>query len=205
MYIFRFIIFFLFTLIASPILAASDEHHHHDDEEQLFEEHTSHVHGHANAQVSFDKGVLNINITLSSIDIFGFEHLPKNDEQKDIITQAVKVMETAENLFGFTNELCEHDSVKIESELIESETNDHEDHHDGHEDEHHQDEELEDESHTDVLANYSYICNTETLESIEYLIFNHFPSLEQIEVQYIANDHQALFNATPSNRIQKLN
>jgi len=200
MYISRFILFFIFSLSSTSILADSHKHEHHDDEEDLFEEHTSHVHGHASAQISYVQGILNINKTLSSIDIFGFEHAPKNEEQNKIITQAINTMENAENLFSFKNNACELESFRIDNEIIQPDVDTSQNHHD-HEDEHHHEE----ESHTDVVANYIFKCDNKIFESIEYLVFDHFPSLEEMEVEYIASDHQALFNATPSNRIQKLN
>jgi len=218
-------LFFLVISFTNPLLADSDEHNDHENEkehmhedkhddhedEDMFEEHSSHVHGHANAQISYARNVLNIKKTLSSIDVFGFEYAPKNDEQKNIISENVKLMEKAENLFSFKNNACELESAHVESELIESDSgsDDHEDHHEHeHEDEHHHDahdDEAEEESHSDVVANYIFKCDNKKLESIEYLIFDYFPSLEEIEVEYISEDHPALFNAPPSNRIQKLN
>ena len=92
---------------------------------------------------------------------------------------------------------CELESVQIESELIDSSSDSIHEH-----DEH---DEHDEESHTNVSANYIFKCDEKKLESIEYLIFDQFTSLEEIEVQYIADENQALFQASPSNRIQKLN
>ena len=88
----------------------------------MFEEHSSHVHGHATAQISYVENVLNITKTLSSIDVFGFEHAPKNEEQHNKITQSIKTMENAEHLFVFKNNACELESLHIENELAESDT-----------------------------------------------------------------------------------
>jgi len=204
----------LISLLLTSHLLAEDthEHHDHDEEDHTFEEHTSHVHGHATAQISLDHGVLNINKSLSSIDVFGFEHAPKNDEQKNKISQAIKVMQKIENIFVFNNNACELESVNIESEFKETDNgahNDHdahEDHHDHeNENEHGHEDEVEEDSHSDVVANYMFKCDHEGLESIEYVIFDHFPSLEEIEVQFISEDKQSLFHATPKDRIQNLN
>ena len=202
MYIIRFILFFIFSLFVSPILADSHKHEHHDDEEYLFEEHTSHVHGHAAAQVSYVESVLNINKTLSSIDVFEFEHAPKNAIQKNKIMQSIEILENGENLFRINNNACKLESVHIENGIFESGTYSQDNHENNGDDD---EENNNGESHTNVVANYIFNCDNEKLESIEYLIFDHFPSLEVMEIEYIANDHQALFNATPSNRIQKLN
>lgn len=208
MHITKYCINLVFVFHSTCLLAGSDDHHDHshdlETDESLFEEHSSHVHGHASAQVSYENGVLNINKSFSSIDIFGFEHEPKNDEQKIAIKQAVKNLEMTEKLFRFNGNSCELESVKIESDLIKADVENHEEHHD-HDHEHHHDEESSDDSHSDVYANYKFKCDNKNINSIEYSIFDYFPTLEELEVQYIGSDHQALFNATPTNRIQELN
>jgi len=201
---FKVISFFVFNLFACPIFAESDEHHHHDDEENLFEQHTSHVHGHANAQISYESGVLNITNSFSSSDIFGFEHPPRNDEQLNTIKMAVLKLEMTDNIFSFDDASCKSESVQIESDLIKTDEESHDEHHD-HSNEHHHNDALDKDSHTDVFAKYVFKCNAENLNSIEYLIFDRFPSIEKIEVQFISHNHQAIFTATRSNRIQKLN
>ena len=204
----KFCVILVFVSYSTCLLAGSDEHHDHshdrETDEAIFEEHSSHVHSHANAQVSYENGILNINKSFSSIDIFGFEHAPKNEEQKNTVKQAVKKLEMTELLFRFNGNSCELESVKIESDLIKTDSESHKEHHD-HTDEHHHDEEVDEDSHTDVFANYIFNCDSKNFNSIEYLIFDYFPTLEELEVQYVGSDHQALFNATPSHRIQKLN
>ncbi len=196
----KFCIILIYVFHSTCVLADSDEHHDHshdhETDEAQFEEHSSHVHGHASAQVTYENGILNINKSFSSIDIYGFEHTPRNEEQKNKITRAVKNLEMTEKLFRFNGNSCELESVKIESELIKIDSESHEEHHD---------EEVDEDSHTDVFASYIFNCDSKNFNSIEYLIFDYFPTLEELEVQYVGSNHQALFNATPSNRIQKLN
>ena len=203
MHNFRFILFFIFSLSASQILADSHEHEHeHEhDENNLFEEHGTHVHGHAVAQISYVDNILNISKTLPSIDVFGFEHTPKNDEQNNKIMQSIATLENTENIFSFENKACELESVHIENGLAKPDVHSHHDHEDHRND---ADNNNNEKSHTNIVANYIFNCDSKKLETIEYLIFDHFPTLEEIEVQFISDHHQALFNATHSNRIQKL-
>ena len=200
----KIFILLIFVFHSTQLVAGSDEHHDHKHEESKFEEHTSHVHGHASAHISYENGILNINKTFSSADIFGFEHSPKNEKQKNAIELAVKNLKTTEMLFNFHEASCKLDTVLIEGDLINQDADNHEKHH-HHEDEHHHDENSAEEAHTDVFANYLFKCDTRSLNSIEYLIFDIFPSIEKIEVEFIAHDQQSLFTATPSNRIHKLN
>ncbi len=187
---FKTIIFFLFaTLSLANLVHANEDIHDHE-----FEEHASHVHGHAIAHISFDHAVLNIELSLSSIDVFGFEHRPKNDAQREKIAQSIATLEKSDNLFIFKiNNTCEIDSVNVSSEIIGSDAEEH-DHSDS----------SQEVTHSDVTANYVFKCPEKDLESIEYLLFDHFPTLDKIEAQFVSEDHQDLFYVTPDNRIQNL-
>ncbi len=189
----KFFIFFIVLYIVSPISAEEDDHHH--DEHHEFEEHTSHVHGHASANVSYEGDVLNVALSFSSTDIFGFEHKPKTEEQHKKIEQSAFILEHANNLFLFNKpNACKLNSVNINSEIIDHDTNVHHVH-EAHD---------HDDTHSDVNAKYLFNCSDNELESIEYLIFDHFPTLEKIEVQFISNEHQVIFNASNDNRIQSI-
>ena len=193
------IIIFFLTLYLATIVNAEEDHHHHDEDHE-FEEHASHVHGHATANATYESDVLNIELSFSSVDIFGFEHAPKNEKQHKKIAQSIAILEKANNLFQFKkNNACVIDTVDISSEIVESDANAHHEH-----EEHGHDDENNEETHSDVTANYSFKCSENALESIEFIMFDHFPTLEKIEVQFISDKHQALFNALNNNRVQSI-
>ncbi len=194
----RVFIFFISLCLAIPVNAEEDHHHH--DEVHEFEEHASHVHGHANANVTYENNILKIDLSFSSVDIFGFEHAPKNDEQHKKIAKSIGILEKVDNLFQFKkNSACKIDSVYINSEILKPHSDEHHEH-----EEHDHDEANNEETHSDVTVNYLFNCSESDLEAIEYLVFDHFPTLEKIEVQFISNEHQALFNASTDNRIQPI-
>ncbi len=70
----KIITFFVTIFLTNLVNADEDSHQHTEDHE--FEEHVSHVHGHATANVSYEHNILNINLSFSSVDVFGFEHDP---------------------------------------------------------------------------------------------------------------------------------
>ena len=198
-----FVIFFVILLIASIGISASEDEHAHDDKN--FEDHASHEHGHATAQISFSNNTLNLELLLPSIDIFGFEHTPQNDEQHEKVVQSKSILKDAQNILIINpNESCQLKSAEIESVVIDSisEENDH-GHKEDHDDEHHEDEHHEDE-HSDVSAHYVYQCSDTTPESIDFILFDHFHTLEEIEVQFVSDETQVLSTVTPDKRTQSI-
>ena len=190
---------FVILLIASIEISASEDEHAHTDDAN-FEDHASHEHGHATAQITFSNDTLNLKLLLPSIDIFGFEHTPQNDEQREKVLQSKSILKDAQNvLIVKPKESCLIESTEIESVVIDSitEKNDH-GHKEDHEDEHHEDE------HSDVNVHYVYQCSNAKPESIDFMLFDHFHTLEEIEVQFVSDENQVLSTVTPDKRTQSL-
>ena len=200
---------FVILLIASIEISASEDEHAHTDDAN-FEDHASHEHGHATAQITFSNDTLNLELLLPSIDVFGFEHTPQNDEQHEKVIQSKSTLKDAQNvLIVKPKESCLIKSTEIESVVINSisEKNDH-GHKEGHEDEHHENEHHEDEhhedEHSDVNVHYVYQCSNAKPESIDFMLFDHFHTLEEIEVQFVSDEFQVLSTLTPDKRTQSL-
>ena len=192
-------------LIASIDISASENEHAHTDDEH-FENHASHEHGHATAQITFINDTLNLELLLPSIDVFGFEHTPQNEEQHEKVIQSKSILKDAQNVLIIKpKESCLIKSTEIESVVIDSisEENDHG--HDKHDhEEHNDDDEHHENEHSDVNAHYVYQCSNTTPESIEFMLFDHFHTLEDIEVQFVSDETQVLSTVTPDKRTQSL-
>jgi len=97
------ILFFSLTTIH-----ASDEQHSHDKhlqhnesmEESMFKEHSAHEHGHASSQVTFIDNTLNLELSLPSIDIFGFEYEPHNETEHQNIIESKAILGNARNIIS---------------------------------------------------------------------------------------------------------
>ena len=182
-------IFVILLLIASIEISVSEDEHAHTDNAN-FEDHASHEHGHAKAQITFSNDTLSLELLLPSIDIFGFEHTPQNDEQHETVIQSKSILNDAQNVIIVEpKESCLIESVEIESVVIDSISE---------EDEHHEDE------HSDVNVHYVYQCSNTTPESIDFMLFDHFHTLEDIEVQFVSDKTQVLATVTPDKRTQSL-
>ncbi|MFK7794138.1 MAG: DUF2796 domain-containing protein [Gammaproteobacteria bacterium] len=214
----------VFIIFSYTTIHAGEDHHSHDEDSE-FESHAAHEHGHATAQISFVNDSLIVNLTLPSMNVFGFEYAPKNHEQKILVTQMMSTLDDPKSIIAINpTGLCELASKNIASHIIDSlkpnehgehnasETEHNEEHHakeDDHEDEHHNEhhtnEANHDEEHSDVSIHHKYICSKEKPTSINYNLFNFLPTLEEVEVQYISNSSQQIFTATKNQPLQKLN
>ena len=197
-------IFVILLIVYIEISASEDDHAHTDDSN--FEDQASHEHGHATAQISFSNETLNLELLLPSIDVFGFEHTPQNDEQHEKVIQSKSILRDAQNvLIVIPKGSCHLESVEIEGVIIDSiskkNSHDHEKH--DHE-EHDDDEEHHENDHSDVNVHYVYQCPNKKPESIEFMLFDHFHTIEEIEVQFVSDETQVLSIATPDERIQSL-
>ena len=166
-----------------------------EHEEENFEEHSSHEHGHANANISFVNQLLIVKFVLPSIDVFGFEHLPRDEPQHQTVANSKTKLENVSKVFNiYPEDDCEIDNIALESIIFEPDKNHHEeDHHD-----------YGDEVHSDVTAEYTYNCKTSNLDAIEFVLFDSFPSLKEIKVQYVSAQSQSLYTASSEKRSHSL-
>ncbi len=191
------LIFFLpFTVFAG------DEHHHHDEhdhDEIAFEDHAAHVHGHANASISYADGVMIVRLTLASKDVFGFEHIPKNEQETEAVISNLLYLEDFANVLT-TDPACAVQNVSVDSENLPE--NDHADHHDGedHADHHdkHDHNDHHDIEHSDVNGVYELHCSSNI--KLTFKLLEKYSSIEKIAVQYVSSSEQRTFTVTHDNR-----
>ncbi|MFK7815171.1 MAG: DUF2796 domain-containing protein [Gammaproteobacteria bacterium] len=191
-----------FLITACVTLYAVEDDHLDIDHE----EHVAHVHGHATSQITFIDGTFNLEFLLPSIDVFGFEHEPHNDNERETVINSMATLKSADNIVTIHPiNACKLDSVSLESSIFDSLNKENLDHDGDDSDEHHHTEEHhhddnEDGEHSNVSIHYKYSCSHDKLESITYNVFDHFPTIEEIEVQFVSNESQKLFTATSSTR-----
>ena len=188
----------IFLIIFSTTLVAGEDHHHHEE----FTDHEAHVHGHAEAYISNEDDIVNVKLVLPSIDVFGFEHNPKNEEQINKVHSQLKVLDNSHNLFVIDSS-CEQLGANIESGVISDhdEEHAHENEHHHHDDHGHDDYHEEDETHSNVSAAYELNCSAIKFEKIHFKIFDTFPSVERLVVQYVSESTQTSTTLSPKDSI----
>ncbi|MGR5079266.1 zinc uptake protein ZrgA [Photobacterium swingsii] len=204
------------TLVSSLITGQALAHNHHDESE--YRQHGAHVHGVVELNIAQDANALLVEITAPGADVVGFEHAPKNDEQKKALNSALKTLAQPQQLLTFsTGAQCTLVDTLVTETLTAHDEHAHHDHdnhnhdehahhdHDSHDhDEHahhnHDDHDCNcDGQHGEFSAQYTFNCdNIETLTSMQSDWFKHFTSTEKITIQAITNKGQKAGQLTPA-------
>ena len=214
------------TLILS-IAAAS-----HSAEEEV-RQHDAHAHGIGELNIAVENNELLIELISPAINIVGFEHQPENAEQKQQISDAIKRLEQAGELFITSQDaLCQIEHVHVESTILdEHDGHDQDDEEHGHKDDeehghgddeehgHKDDEEhghgddddhgheadSHQEIHSDFTAEYEFHCDKpEKLVEINVKLFEAFPLTEKLNAQVLSLSGQSAKTLTKENTILDL-
>ena len=186
-------LFLLFIIFLPLIVFASEEHDHHDEDEHdelAFEDHSAHVHGQANASISYANDVLIVRLTLASKDIFGFEHIPQNEQETEAVISNLLYLEDINNVLT-TDPACAVQNITVDSENLP--LDDHADHHD--EDDH---ADHHDTEHSDVKTSYELHCSSNI--KLSFKLLEKYSSIDKIAVQYVSTSEQRTFTVTHDNR-----
>ncbi|KIE20799.1 zinc-binding protein [Vibrio sinaloensis] len=123
--------------------------------EEGFRQHEAHVHGEVELNIAQDGKELLMEITAPGADVVGFEHAPKNDEQKKILADAVATLNQADSVFTLSAAAgCHVEHVAVTHTLgKESDHHDHDEHkhddHDEHKHDDHHDHDHDEHKHDD--------------------------------------------------------
>ncbi|MCX4028706.1 DUF2796 domain-containing protein [Endozoicomonas sp. SM1973] len=170
------------------------------------QQHDAHEHGHAQLNIAQEGSTVTMQFISPAMNIVGFEHQPKTEEQKTQVKQAIKQLENGNALFGFPEKAgCKLTSAKVETALMEAH-DDHDDEHgekekhhkkDHHDDEDHHDEHKE-ESHSEFEVEYSFSCSQpKQFHQLQVRLFETFKGIEEVRTQYISDKGQQGFELTP--------
>ena len=185
--------------LSIPLHASNHDHEH--------EQHESHVHGEAKLLMALEGSALEIEFLSPAMNIVGFEHQTKNEDQMSRVEAAVKILNNPDMLFSLpASAKCVIESKEVQSPMAMHEEHEHEeDHGHKHDKDHDHEKEHEEESHSDFTAHYHYECaEISSLNKINVKLFDHFPATEAIEVQAISNRGQQKIDLTPGHSTLEL-
>ena len=170
---------------------------------------SAHVHGQAQALIAMDSGALEIEFKSPAMNILGFEHAPQTDQQKNVVKTAKKILETPGSILS-VNEYCSLQQFELslpESHASRMHSDTHSDTNDDEPHEHHHDDALNHDDgekhghesrvhehtseHSEINARWSFECkpNGDALK-IRFSIFENFPALEKISLNWINENSQ---------------
>lgn len=183
----------------------------------------AHVHGISELTIAMDDHVLDVQFASPAMNLLGFEY--KATSNKDIATlkKVESLLLKHNQLFSLSDAGCTHVNTTLDlSDHIDTEDHhghnkhkehkDHHDHkdHDGHSDHNDHDDHAEhsdhkdhgSESHSEIVANYSYHCkDTSKLSKISVSLFEVFPGIHEIEAIWITSMQQGSTLLKPSSPV----
>ncbi len=180
------------------------EHKHKDEHRQ----HGSHVHGIASMNLALEGDEVHIELDSPAANIVGFEHAPSSDADHAALDKAVAMLKDGDKLFEFNESAgCSLEKAHIESALLEEEHG-HEEHdkheHDKHEHDKHGHDEHEEEVHSDIEVVYHFECaKPGKLSQLTVELFEAFPGMEKLNVQYVIENKQGAAELTSSSHVIK--
>lgn len=180
----------LLTAYLSPVVA--EEHRQHG----------AHVHGVGELNVVVENTRLQIELDGPAVNLLGFEHAPNTREQRETLRRTLARLKQGAELYVMpASAACRQVDVNVHTALDEHERPHGDDTHHSDHDEDHSHEHGE---HTDIEAMWHFTCTQpEALDSIRIRLFDAFPMMQRLQVQFITPDHQGGIELTPSNNILK--
>lgn len=165
-----------------------------------YEQHGAHVHGEAEMLIAVEGLTLEMELHSPAMNIVGFEHQPKNEQQTDVVEKAIETLKQPGMIFTLPAAAqCNPEMIDVVTSLSKHK-HEHEQEHE-HEHEHEHDA----ETHSDFTAHYHFQCaDLKKLDKIEFNLFEQFPGTERLEVQSISNKGQQKIDLTPGNTTLEL-
>lgn len=147
----------------------------------------AHIHGEAELTIAFDGKHLEMQLLSPAANILGFEHAPANDEQRERVHHAENILQNANALFEFRGTDCASSFVSVEMPYKDLSQHKHR-HDNSHAHGRHTEEGHE--SHSEVVANYVFTCDSSQLARIQVLLLDEFPAIENLDAQWITSIKQ---------------
>jgi hypothetical protein len=161
----------------------------------------SHQHGHGEVVIAQDGKAWEVQMTLPSADVFGFEHEPENKKERaKFDAQLTRLKQSASVLQLPAG--CKLETYDIDPPFSEHDEDHHENEHDDYgnddysEDEHHEHDEHE--AHSDVEVSIEMTCK-QAPSDIVFTVFSLSDSISELLVQWATDKGQGSRELTPTN------
>ena len=153
-----------------------DHHDHHEHEAQDSHSpdshsHGPHVHGISRMNLVLDQHELHIELSGPMANLVGFEHAPKDADQRMAIMQARKTLTNTGQLFTPSAEAhCTTEKTQVDSPLFAQAEHQAEEH----------------KHHSDFTAEYVLHCDKpDELNELSTRLFELFPATQVLKVQFV--------------------
>lgn len=152
----------------------------------------AHSHGQANLAIVMEGGSVFIELESPLYNILGFEHVPKDERQEQVVFDARLTLTKPDDLFVFTSGAgCELSKFEEIPEFFE---------HAG--SQHHRDDEHDEDhgEHKDIIVSYEYDCEKpEVISDVTVNLFDSFEAMSELNVTILGPNLQKQVTLSPEN------
>ncbi|MCG8378278.1 MAG: DUF2796 domain-containing protein [Proteobacteria bacterium] len=171
----------ILSIYSLHVFSGSESEHHH----------TAHVHGEALLNLAIDKNTVLIEFESPAMNIIGFEHEPRTEEQINITKETNERLKNYNSVLTIPGSQCKQTDSTLE---FAHDVDDEEEHH---HDDHHEHEEV----HSDYHLQYTVSCESLADLKIHINLFKHFPGIEHLDLNWINEQKQGKLELTSENNI----
>jgi hypothetical protein len=188
--------------LVAPGVIAEEKHDHDHGHAHEKRQHGTHVHGIAALNLALEGDEVHLELDSPAANIVGFEHAPSSAANHAALDKAVAMLNDGERLFQFNAAAgCRMEKAMVMSASLDEGHRD-EHSHDKHGHDEHGHEGHEGETHSDIDAVYHFECDQPgKLKQLTVELFEAFPGMEELDVQYIVESKQGAAELTPTNHV----
>ena len=151
------------------------------------ESHGTHVHGQAELTIVRYEETLYIELESPAMNMVGFESGPLSERQTGLLQEAVTALESSDTTLSVAGAACRTANIQARTRGFE-EGDDHD--HGG---------------HADFTVAMQLQCDTDNVPlTITVKLFEHFASLESVDVMWVSNNRQGAKTLTRNRRTLQL-
>jgi len=154
-----------------------------------------HVHGSAELNVVLMGKQLQVEFASPAINLLGFERAPINDEETEVLNDAITQLLDGRWLIGNSLANCQLSTQAFEAPVYEEHSHDQDEQHD------HAGHEGGAQAHSNFRVQYLYDCPTPPPRQLQLIAFDHYSGIETITVQWIAERGQGIAQLTANNPV----
>ncbi len=166
-------------------------------------QHAPHVHGVATGNLSLDGPDMRLELEIPGVNLIGFEHAPRNDEQQAALDGALEYLRTADWVQADGRGGCEVASINAHTHGF-SDDHDHDHSHDhdhdhGH-DHDHDNGHYHDHDHAEFHVIIGLECDSpNNLSWVDLRLFEDFPGNERMDIDVLTDRVATQVRLAPGN------
>ncbi|MDX1609280.1 MAG: DUF2796 domain-containing protein [Halofilum sp. (in: g-proteobacteria)] len=165
----------------------------------------AHVHGAAALDVAVLGDEVEIDLRSPAVNIVGFEHEPRTENQRARLTAALAALREGTELFALPGADCALREARVrraegqsadDVDLGHDDRGQGEDHADAADGHGHEQDEDQSAAHSEIRAHYRFRC-AGRVRAVRVALFERFPGTGSVRVQYLTGDLQGARTLTP--------